>query len=990
MKPVRMTLSAFGPFQGVETLDFENAVRDGIFLVSGRTGAGKTTLFDALTFALFGKASGTSRRSEDFRCRTASPDRECYVELDFRLEGKLYRIRRRPAQQMAKKSGGMKNLTHKAELTLPGGQVIDSVSQVDDQIRSILGIDCDQFRKIVMLAQGEFRQLLDAPSKDKMVLFRRIFGTAQYDLFTARLQQERKDLEQLLGETMRRMERLAADLVQQGETSLAQVPEPARLPYETLEEISKASLSEKESELRTLEEEVQKISAARQSLKLPEARLLAGRFQKRQELLERQAALAPAAGDFARMAETVKSIDAAVRIKVREDHWNSLGQSIQKRRAEKAELTEELKQAEIRLDALEEKRKENPCRKARLEELELEASRCRNTLELLSEENSRRKNLEAAEKKQALLEGQRQQTDLVLEKCTFEAAIKTRQEALNQGETLAALGEKAVFLARQADSLREEHLAAYGRFLRSQAALVASTLEEGLPCPVCGSVHHPSPAKAEEGAPTQEDLDRQKAQLEKVEQEALRAQEKVRAMVTALAALWPDTPLTLERVCRRDGTLEQKMETLRQEQAADRDAIRRLEKKLRETANSSSSALSKGNIQELQRRREELLRELAQGEGGIAAARQELDTVRQRLQGSSQDISAIKKQIEALASQKDALQKEMDRLEKDCAALREDLSQIRGRREALERVLRQTKDEQAKSKEELIQVMTESGFSSREEYHAALARQSSRDSLQKQVEQYREMVISVEANLRELAKELEGEKPPQLEILEAEDASLGQQEETLRQRYTQAFTDLKIRRRTWEELCRVSRENQETLTRSAIVAELARRAAGDNDSRMNFETFILSVYFEDIIKMCNQYLGEMTGGRYQLCRMTSVARFGAGSGLDLEVLDSNSGRRPISTLSGGESFKASLSLALGLADVVQYYSGSIRIETLFIDEGFATLDSQSRQSAVEALLSLRSTGRMVGVISHVETLREQIGTILSVTTDQNGSHAKFL
>ena len=153
MKPLRMTLSAFGPFQDTETLDFENAVRDGIFLVSGPTGAGKTTLFDALTFALFGKASGSRRRSEDFRCHTASPDRECYVELEFLLEGKRYRVRRRPAQQMAKKSGGLKSLSHRAELTLPDGRVIDSLTQVEERLRDLLGIDCDQFRACVELPE---------------------------------------------------------------------------------------------------------------------------------------------------------------------------------------------------------------------------------------------------------------------------------------------------------------------------------------------------------------------------------------------------------------------------------------------------------------------------------------------------------------------------------------------------------------------------------------------------------------------------------------------------------------------------------------------------------------------------------------------------------------------------------------------------------------------------------------------------------------------
>ncbi len=227
--------------------------------------------------------------------------------------------------------------------------------------------------------------------------------------------------------------------------------------------------------------------------------------------------------------------------------------------------------------------------------------------------------------------------------------------------------------------------------------------------------------------------------------------------------------------------------------------------------------------------------------------------------------------------------------------------------------------------------------------------------------------------------------------MEAEETALRRAEAEQRESYTAAASALALCRRSWEELRQESAASHQLASQAAAAAELARRAAGDNESRVTFETFILAAYFEDIVKMCNYHLGEMTGGRYQLCRMSTAARHGAASGLDLEVMDHDTGqRRPVSTLSGGESFKASLALALGLADVVQHYSGSIPIETLFIDEGFATLDDLSRQSAVDALFSLGTGGRMVGVISHVESLRERIPTVLSVTGGHGGSHAKFL
>ncbi len=248
----------------------------------------------------------------------------------------------------------------------------------------------------------------------------------------------------------------------------------------------------------------------------------------------------------------------------------------------------------------------------------------------------------------------------------------------------------------------------------------------------------------------------------------------------------------------------------------------------------------------------------------------------------------------------------------------------------------------------------------------------------------------MEAGLRELEKELAGKEPPQLPQLEAQEAALRREEEEKRQQLSGLTSSLALCRRSWEELKTASLGSQKLAKKAAITTELARRAGGDNESRMNFETFILSSYFEDILKMCNLHLADLTGGRYQLCRRNTAARHGAASGLDLEVLDQDAGaRRPVSTLSGGESFKASLALALGLADVVQHYAGSIPIETLFVDEGFTTLDEQSLQSAADALLSLGSTGRLVGIISHSERLREHIPTILSVTTGREGSHACF-
>ena len=988
MKPAKLTLSAFGPFRGTEVLDFEASAREGIFLVSGPTGAGKTSLFDALTFALFGKASGTRRRSEEFRCRTAPPEAECYVELEFLLEGKRYRVRRRPNQQVAKRGGGLKTLAHKAELTLPDGRVIDSLTQADERLREILGIDCEQFRKIVMLAQGEFLKLLEAPSRDKMVLFRRIFGTDQYDRFTELLQEERRELEQQLGESSRRMERLAQQLRDLGETALEGLPEPASLPHEALAGAAEKALAERRRRAEALEEGIRGTEKAMAELALPEARALAEKFRKREELLARREALARGKEQFDAWAAEVRAIDAAVKIRLREERWNGIRASLEGHRKEAAALEEELRREEERSAALAKRREEEPAKKARLAELEAGAARCREALELLAQREERQGRLAREEKARAELLRRRDGVLLALEARELEDRLEACRSSAARGERLSALAAECRRLAGKAGKLLAEYQEASGQFLRSQAGLLAAGLAEGLPCPVCGAVHHPAPALPEEGAPTREELERRQKSLDRASQESLRAQEETRALAGALGEQW-GLFLTLDGLLQGDGILEGKLAALGREEGELRASLLELEGRWKALGYSSPLPRNK-DAGELRARREGLIGELSQKEGTLVEVRRGLAALEERLGASSRDAGELREREKALLREGEEIREGLAALEKETARCREALSAQKRGLELLGRVTAQEEADLLGSREELRRAMTESGFSAREEYLAALGREKERDALQEQVEGYRQMAFSVEASLRELEAELTGREPPKLELLEEREAALRAELDGLRARQLREASVLSAVRLLWDELCGVSGKSGELRRRASMAAELARRAAGDNDSRMTFETYVLSAYFEDIIKMCNHYLGKMTAGRYQLCRMTAAARHGAASGLDLEVMDRECGLRPISTLSGGESFKASLSLALGLADVVQSYSGSVRIETLFIDEGFGTLDEESRRSAVEALLDLRSAGRMIGVISHVAELREQIGTVLSVSAGRNGSHAKFL
>lgn len=988
MRPVTLTLSAFGPYREEEVLDFSAAWEAGMFLISGPTGAGKTTIFDAITFALYGKASGSARQSEDFRCHSAAPDRECFVELRFLLEGKEYTVRRRPAQQMLGKRGKMKSLAHQAVLSLPDGRVLDSLTEVGEMLQSLLGINCEQFRKIVMLAQGEFKQLLEAPSREKSTLFRKIFGTDQYDAFTARLQQARRELEQRLGERGRQMDRLAEGLLREGVEELAAYPNPSTLPAETLAGLVEPVLARKEGERKALEESIQKLVARREGLDLAGARTLAQRFTRLAQLEAQQAALREASGELAEKEALIRAIDAAEKVDLRETHRNTLLASIRGHREEAEGLERTLKEEREALNALRQETEEKPRRQAELQELEERLEQLKKALVLLEQREALQGELEERAKEEKQLARREEQAKLLEEYCALREEGLRRKALLDQGQALLSKGKQAAKAAEEYRRREEAYLAGQRDLLREQAALLALELREGEPCPVCGSPEHPAPARSPGGV-TQGEVERRQREMEKALSAASQGEGEAKAALSALLPHWPE--LSLEGLWRGDGLLEGRLSALSANLEQDRAALRSLTERW-SALGGDRALLARSTPETAAAEKNRAAGELARCGGRLRALREQLaplDTALGQLPVPLRE-GDLPQKARTLADQKQKLAERLALLDQRVNAAQVSLSGLEGRLSTLRAVLAQEEEDARVKKEELRRAMEESGFTDRETYRSVLARLPVREALRRQVEDQKALRTSVEANLRELKKELAEKEAPRLPLLEEQEAALRREEEEKRRQLSDLTAFLALCRRGWEELREVSLASQKLAEEAAIAAELARRAAGDNESRMNFETFILSSYFEDIVKMCNLHLADLTGGRYQLCRSTAAARHGAASGLDLEVLDQDAGvRRPVSTLSGGESFKASLALALGLADVVQYHSGSIPIETLFVDEGFTTLDERSLRSAADALLSLGSTGRLVGIISHSESLREYIPTILSVTAGRDGSHAGF-
>ncbi len=774
-------------------------------------------------------------------------------------------------------------------------------------------------------------------------------------------------------------------LLREGVEALAAYPNPSTLPTETLAGLVEPVLAQREEAQRALEASIRETVAQREKLDLAGARMLAKRFGRRGELAAQRTALQASAGEFAEKALLLRAIDAAEKVKLRENHRSAILASVQGHRREAGELEKKLQKEQKALAILRRELLEKPRWQKELLELEGQLEQLKKALALLEQREGLQKSLEQLAREEQALRRRERQASLLVDYCALGEDSRRRRALLEQGQTLLALGKNALELAEEYRRREERYLAGQRELLREQAALLALELREGEPCPVCGAREHPSPAQNREGI-TRQEVEKRQREMERALAAASQEEGRARAALAALLPHWPE--LSLEGLWRGDGLLAGRLAELSACLEGDGKALQTLVERW--------SALGEGRPFPTRWSQEQAMGEknrvaeaLARCGGSLRAAQEQLASLEAALQELPPLLrdGDIPQKTRTLAAQKQRL---ADKLEQRETASQVVISKLEGQLSTLGTVLRQEEEDARLKKEELRRAMEESGFTDRETYQAALSQLPLRDTLRRQVEEHKALLTSVEAGLRELEKELAGKEPPQLPQLEAQEAALRREEEEKRRQLSGLTSSLALCRRSWEELKTASLGSQKLAKKAAITTELARRAGGDNESRMNFETFILSSYFEDILKMCNLHLADLTGGRYQLCRRNTAARHGAASGLDLEVLDQDAGaRRPVSTLSGGENFKASLALALGLADVVQHYAGSIPIETLFVDEGFTTLDEQSLQSAADALLSLGSTGRLVGIISHSERLREHIPTILSVTTGREGSHACF-
>lgn len=1047
MKPLNLVISAFGPYAGRVELPLRELGSGGLFLICGDTGAGKTTIFDAISFALFGEVSGSTRTVDTLRSNFAAPTTKTFVELLFSHAGKEYHILRNPRYLRPKKNGdGETTENANAVLTMPDGTVQTGSTRVTQEINRLLGIDHRQFKQVAMIAQGEFLALLLAESTERAEIFRRVFST---DMFR-RMEELLKERELQL---KRSWEEQALSILQDAALIRAEQNSPLEAALSTcseggdinqiprLLELLTATNKEDTQAMKSAEAEltdyraktanlIATLAAARQTAQafaeLEKAKKHWEELLKRQKEMEQQAKIlhaaeqakshvTPARQSFLREKSAVQKLEetiAALEKKILDSNnvlkgLKSALETAQEQEPERERLTGEIHSLSDALSGYA-KAKTLEQQVAKLEQSyqaqEKKLSRLNAKLKELTEQRDQlRKELDALENAEV---------ERLACKTAEETARKTcdtLSEIMESIENIKKLiheytGMKNKYLAQER-SYREASTAydtAEQAFLRQQAGILASSLDDGVPCPVCGSIHHPSPAKLEDSAVSEEKLRELKEKRDRLHDVLESSGLKLKGSET--------------RILSDRENLRKAVDNLLGGITGDEN-IQALERRARDALTQAKldqkQFLEKLEIQEKRcRRKAECSEQLHRTEDAITAGNQELESQSKTKNSLSESLQAKRAEAatarESLpcATEQEA-QEKLAELSDRLSSMKQELQKAQNdyrscltERDSAAAVLADNRNKlestrtQAQELEQEYRLrLTEAGFQSEEEYLACVLSDKEIEALRQSQDEYLKDRIRTETEVQRLEKETTGKTPADLTELENK---LAQQQEKQRAKET-AFhalssrleNNLSIEKRMTSTLQSRKKLEEEY----ACVRGLSRTANGEQKGkqRLDFELYVQAAYFTRVLEQANQRLAAMTNGRYVLLRRQNPTDLRSRSGLEIDVLDNYNGKtRDVRSLSGGESFKASLSLALGLSDVVQSYAGGVRIDTMFIDEGFGSLDHESRQQAIATLAGLAEGNRLVGIISHVAELQEQIDRQIIIQKGVNGSKIQIV
>ncbi|MGF1719367.1 SMC family ATPase [Vibrio kyushuensis] len=1012
MQPITITLQAFGPFARKQCIDFTSMGNAPLFLINGPTGSGKSSILDAICYALYGETTGSERTGDQMRCDYADIELLTEVTFEFKLFDRIYKVVRSPDQEVPKKRGdGTTKRTHSATLyELVEGEeklLANKPTPVLKEIRDLLGLDVKQFRQVMVLPQGKFRELLTATSKEREQIFGQLFQTHIYSAIERALFERaagiRKAKDEFDNQTKGVLDvanvedesQLALSLKENGNsldlaiekmTQSSIELEQAQLQEKSAKELADrfTQLAQKKIQLQELlsgevnvnQKRVYRSNAASaQTLDVPYSQLVVGK----KDLAEKTSEHVQASAMITTAKQNLLVVDAKLKLAI-EDLAASPElqsqifnlESVRTKLLERTQFEQRLLQAQRHCSQAEGNRDNLQTALVQLEaDLETkrsqldQAKQCQQRIPIVQQQyNGFLEQLELEKKKRVLQEKHNIQ----------------KEQRLNAVNKLAVAKEQTAVAIAYADNLEYQ-------WHSSQAAQLAKQLHMGEACPVCGSCEHPEPARFSAEEVTKHNVDVARAHQQEIVNIELKATDTLaesdkefaltqQAISTLDEQLLSKESLSIEQIGQQVKRLEQEMaELIKTTPEQIETALQQVSQKLADAKNNLNKQLEAvSNAKVL-----------------IAREQTEVDSRTSDIPEELKDLSRVESQL----LQKRTLLEQITKNEQSTRSEYDQYNQMyissQARVEELNKQLSQAKVQVDEVTQKWQIKLEESPFSDESSYLSSCLSKTDIDELEQAINLFEQLKTTVLAEVATLEEGVVGLKMPECEKL----SELRQVAEASHAEILNQYTQLKSVQDRYIEVQKkleiLVKQNEELNQEYRIVGTLSDVANGKTGSKISLHRFVLGVLLDDVLIQASLRLRKMSKGRYELKRKEQRAKGNVGSGLDLMVEDGYTSKlRDVATLSGGESFMAALALALGLSDVVQSYSGGIRLDTLFIDEGFGSLDPESLDLAIETLIDLQLGGRTIGIISHVSELKEQMSLRIDVEPSREGSSIEVI
>lgn len=1036
MRAIQLTIEAFGPYSDRQVVDFTQLGQETVFLITGPTGAGKTSIFDAMVYALYGRASGSDRDQDTLRSHFAEEDQQTEVQFRFELKQNMYEVKRTPRQLKKKEKGeGFTEQPPKAELyRIKEGEhelLASKIREVNESIENMLHLDYEQFRKMIMIPQGEFRRLISENSKEREEILQKIFQTYVYEQMTDRLKEESKELKNVIEsiEAREQEELNRLDWDEETRDSLSSSSDVLTKLQQDIESDERHHHHSREM----IEKERNTLTSAQETFY--EKKQLKQSFQKLVQQEQEVKQLEKQKPEMEKVEQEIGAAIKASRVKPYEEQ-------VVQRKEEKKKQQDQLFQKEKALQSLNERYEQTKkdyesaiSKEDELESLNLTIQQKKKDYEKLEhfktlqeDEKSLKKSKEQVEASVKKLEEQMKELNEKWQNLSKETAdsqgltkryyevenqekeyknrLEQLQNLINEEKKIQTMIQSYHQSKKRLEDAKKDierskanlkHLEQTNQ--QNQAVRLASHLKNGEACPVCGSLEHPDKATTHKTPISDEELERASKQLEEAEEKHSKEQESY---------------------------IQIKSDGQTQRQITDQlsnDLVEHLKEDLIDNnTRQEQFQFWKEKQKALRLEKESLSRQIQQIEG----ARKEMDEVSQMISKVSETLESSRKQLSSqhdqwlTASTKRAqIEEEVSGMTADIESFKRELSNMEEEYLKKQKALKETTEAYQKEREQKqkleteiegqksflqetdhhVQAATESfekfliemGFHSVEDYTHSKMDTHIVEQKQKEVENFHSSYKSLLEGYETLKKQLDHEVEPDLSYYEEKVTYSEKRLQQLNESQQVLHLKIKEQKRIHSKLQDLLDEKLKSEQRYYYIGELSQLARGDNSYKLSFERYVLSAFLDEIILQANLRLDAMTEHRYQLERSKERAKGGAQSGLDLEVLDHYTGqKRSVKTLSGGEGFKAALSLALGMADVVQAHAGGVQLDTLFIDEGFGTLDEVSLEQAIDCLKDLQKGNRMLGIISHVPQLKQEIPAKLQILPSPKGSTCQFI